>query len=188
MPRKKGQKPYTPEQRARRKETVTKKAQEASKRKAAPRTTKGRYTPEEIEKFAVTPKELLTKYQRKIVSLLPHEKVTVDDIAKHARLDKGEVLDAVNRHYRGGIDTNSLEYIPGRGFFGKTGDDTTVVFVATRNPDDPKDYIAEFSTAKQLEESVRTKSSCVSPPCTNDGSAAEVVIFLKGGAVRSNIE
>jgi len=193
MPRKerrdKGQSKYTPKQKAARSKKFTNRAlEEASKRKGAIKPPhKGRYTTEDVEKFTVTPKEQLTKYQRKKVGTLPHEEVTPEEIAKHTGLTEDEIQQAIDRHQRVGLDHKSIVYIPSRGFFGKAANGETVVLYGIRNIDDADDYVIAFGTSRQLENSVATRSGCISPPCTADGTAAEVVLYLKDHNERKNI-
>src|SRR5216683_911320 len=172
MPRKerrdKGQSKYTPKQKAARSKKFTNRAlEEASKRKGAIKPPhKGRYTTEDVEKFTVTPKEQLTK---------------------HTGLTEDEIQQAIDRHQRVGLDHKSIVYIPSRGFFGKAANGETVVLYGIRNIDDADDYVIAFGTSRQLENSVATRSGCISPPCTADGTEAEVVIYLKDHNERKNI-
>jgi len=188
-PRKdKGKSRYTPEQKATRKQSFSNRAlEEASRRKTSQRTHKGRYTVAEIEQFAITPQERLTRYQKKKVGTLPHEKVTPAEIAQHTGISEDTINRRVNLRYSP-INPDSLVYIPGRGFFGRDSKGNTVVFRIVRNVDDPRDFTATFASAKETEKAISTRSECTSPPnCTADGTVAEIVIPLKYGEERANI-
>ena len=186
----KGKSKYSPEQKVERRQLFRQRASdEATRRKTAQHSHKGRYTSAEIEQFTLTPREQLKPYQRDKVGKLPHEKVAPADIARHTGISEETIQKIMRYKFRGGVDPDSLVYIPSRGFFGRTiNDKQAVVLRVTRNVDDPDDITIAFATAKETEKAIRSRSGCMSPPhCTMDGSMAEIVIPLKNKEERSNI-